>query len=60
MSFSGRPVRDPAHPDYVPSVFSYKQNDLRRAEKNLERFHSVKRRAQRSLTASEQIDPSKV
>jgi len=56
ISFSGRPVRDPAHPDYVPSVFSYKQNDLHRAEKKLERFHSVKRRAQRS----EQIDPSKV
>ncbi len=42
--FIGKAVRIPDHPDYVPSIFVYTQNDQKKHEKKMSRFKAVKKR----------------
>ncbi|XP_057294426.1 THAP domain-containing protein 7-like [Hydractinia symbiolongicarpus] len=42
---TGKPVKDPAHPDYIPTIFVYTQNDSEKNKKKIERFESAKKRS---------------
>jgi hypothetical protein len=40
MKFTGKPNKDPAHPDYVPSIFTTPQKGKRKRD-NLTRYYNV-------------------
>ena len=48
---SGKPSPDPQHPDYVPSIFSFKHKSIKEGQKKLIRYErSVKRKRYESVT----------
>ena len=50
--FLGRPMRDPSHPDYVPSRFSFIKGDNETDKQKVERFNTLKRRRERMMASS--------
>ncbi|CAL4069021.1 unnamed protein product, partial [Meganyctiphanes norvegica] len=42
---TGRPSKDPTHPDFVPNIFSFKKVDEIKSKMQLKRYKSAKKRA---------------
>ena len=49
--------KDPNHPDYVPSVFSFKKNAGKKKEDSFNQFEQFTKRQARSLDADDEITP---
>ena len=54
---SGEHSKDSNHPDYVPSVFSFKKNTRKKKEDSFNRFERFTKRQARSLDADDEITP---
>ena len=58
---SGAPSSDPQHPDYVPSVFNFKEKALEEGEKKIKRYErNIKRVKHDSLNRNLGTNNSKL